>query len=209
MQGVSAEWSYNMALVACGRAGRAAEAVDVFARMLSAGMRPSLSTYTALMSLFCRAGALREAAFVLEGMQAAGLQPNTITYSSLINGCEKAGSLPEALRYFEEMLVRSHSAELAQRRSVHSGAAGEGRAAVCVAVPIWMLHTGGSCCCPLCDCQEAGQEMCFACGCVWGGERSHVEPPLSSTHAFLISRYAFLIKNACVCLTRVVPQCGT
>eukprot|EP00892_Ulva_mutabilis_P004463 jgi/Ulvmu1/2389/UM130_0022.1 len=104
-QGVNVEWSYNMALVACGRAGRAVEAVQVFDRLLGAGMSPSLTTYTALMSLFCRAGALREAALVLDGMKAAGLQPNTITYSSLINGCEKAGSLHDALRYFDEMLA--------------------------------------------------------------------------------------------------------
>lgn len=105
MQGVCEEWCFNLALTACGRAGRTAEAVEVFDHMLTAGLRPSQATYTALLSLFCRAGAVPEAACVLDGVKAAGLQPNTISYSSLINGCEKAGSLRGALRYFDEMLV--------------------------------------------------------------------------------------------------------
>jgi pentatricopeptide repeat protein len=96
-----------MAIIACGRGLRAAEAVAVFDRMLAAGLPPCLTTYTALMSLFCRVGALGEASLVLEGMKAATVQPNTITYSSLINGCEKAGNLDAALLYFDEMLVCS------------------------------------------------------------------------------------------------------
>lgn len=107
MQGVRAEWCYNLALSACGRAGRAVEAVRVFDGMMAAGLRPGLAAYTALLSLYCRAGALPEAARVLDGMEAAGLQPNTIVFSSLINGCEKAGNLQEALHYFDEMLVRA------------------------------------------------------------------------------------------------------
>jgi pentatricopeptide repeat protein len=95
-----------MAIIACGRACRAAEAVDVFDRMLAAGLAPCLTTYTALMSLFCRVGALKDACIVFESMKAAGVAPNTITYSSLINGCEKATNLDAAVLYFDEMLVR-------------------------------------------------------------------------------------------------------
>ena len=97
-----------MAIIACGRACRAAEAVAVFDRMLDHGWVPCLTTYTALMSLFCRVGALAEAVIVFEGMKSAHVAPNTITYSSLINGCEKAGNLSAAFLYFEEMLVRCH-----------------------------------------------------------------------------------------------------
>ena len=95
-----------MAIIACGRACRAAEALHVFDSMLDSGLAPCLTTYTALMSLFCRVGALSDACIVFESMKAAGVAPNTITYSSLINGCEKAVNLDAAVLYFEEMLVR-------------------------------------------------------------------------------------------------------
>jgi pentatricopeptide repeat protein len=109
LQGINMVWTYNMAIIACGRGSRAAEAVKVLDNMIDAGLTPCLTTYTALMSLFCRVGALSEACTVFEGMKAAGVLPNTITYSSLINGCEKAGNLEAALLYFEEMLVRFHT----------------------------------------------------------------------------------------------------
>lgn len=106
VQGMGMVWTYNMAIIACGRCSQAAEAVDVFDRMSAARVPPCLTTFTALMSLFCRVGALDEAGIVFAGMQKAGVQPNTITYSSLINGCEKAGQLGTAVHYFAEMLVR-------------------------------------------------------------------------------------------------------
>jgi pentatricopeptide repeat protein len=115
VQGIGVVWTYNMAIIACGRACRAAEALDVFDRMLSAGLAPCLTTYTALMSLFCRVGALSDACIVFESMKAAGVAPNTITYSSLINGCEKAVNLDAAVLYFEEMLVRGNPLSLQDR----------------------------------------------------------------------------------------------
>ena len=99
-------WTYNMAIIACGRGACAAEALTVLQRMLDAGLTPCLTTYTALMSLFCRAGELRSAIRIFESMKAAGVAPNTITYSSLINGCDKANDLDAARFYFDEMLVR-------------------------------------------------------------------------------------------------------
>jgi pentatricopeptide repeat protein len=106
MQGAGMVWTYNMAVIACGRGACAAEAVAVVDRMLDAGLLPCLTTYTALMSLFCRAGDLTNAQRIFYCMQASGVSPNTITYSSLINGCDKANDLAAARRYFDEMLVR-------------------------------------------------------------------------------------------------------
>jgi pentatricopeptide repeat protein len=99
-------WTYNMAIIACGRGACAAEAVAVVERMLDAGLLPCLTTYTALMSLFCRAGDLSSARRIFQAMQASGIAPNTITYSSLINGCDKANDLAAASHCFDEMLVR-------------------------------------------------------------------------------------------------------
>jgi pentatricopeptide repeat protein len=107
VQGAGTLWTYNMAIIACGRGACAAEAVAVMDRMLDAGLLPCLTTYTALMSLFCRAGDLASARRIFHAMHASGVEPNTITYSSLINGCDKANDLAAACHYFDEMLVRT------------------------------------------------------------------------------------------------------
>jgi len=57
--------------------------------MIAAGVKPSATTYTALISAYGKRGMLDKAIGIFDDMSRFGCERNVITYSSLISACEK------------------------------------------------------------------------------------------------------------------------
>jgi pentatricopeptide repeat domain-containing protein 1 len=53
--------TYNTAIIACNMCGQPARALAVYARLLAAGLRPTGTTYTALISAYAKGGQLDRA----------------------------------------------------------------------------------------------------------------------------------------------------
>lgn len=71
--------------------------------MISAGIKPSATTYTALISAYGKRGQVEKALDIFNDMIRRGCERNVITYSSLISACEKAGRWEMALELFSKM----------------------------------------------------------------------------------------------------------
>lgn len=77
--------------------------VQVYQKLLDAGLQPISTTYTALISAFGKAGQLDKAMETFQTMIQQGCERSVITYSALISACEKAGKWEVALDLFEQM----------------------------------------------------------------------------------------------------------
>ncbi|KIY92629.1 Pentatricopeptide repeat-containing protein [Monoraphidium neglectum] len=71
--------------------------------MVRAGVKPTATTYTALISAYGKQGKVEQAMGIFADMVARGCERNVITYSSLISAAEKAGRTDLALQLFERM----------------------------------------------------------------------------------------------------------
>lgn len=77
--------------------------VQVYQKLLDAGLQPISTTYTALISAFGKAGQLDKALETFQTMIQQGCERSVITYSALISACEKAGKWEVALDLFDQM----------------------------------------------------------------------------------------------------------
>lgn len=77
--------------------------VQVYQKLLDAGLQPISTTYTALISAFGKAGQLDKAMDTFNTMIQQGCERSVITYSALISACEKAGRWELALEVFDKM----------------------------------------------------------------------------------------------------------
>lgn len=89
---------------ACNRSGLPEQALSVYERMLSKEVKPSATTYTALISAYGKRGQVDKALDIFKDMMQRGCERNVITYSSLIGACEKAGRWELAIELFKKML---------------------------------------------------------------------------------------------------------
>ena len=77
--------------------------VQVYQKLLDAGLQPISTTYTALISAFGKAGQLDKAMETFHTMIQQGCERSVITYSALISACEKSGKWELALELFDKM----------------------------------------------------------------------------------------------------------
>jgi pentatricopeptide repeat domain-containing protein 1 len=77
--------------------------LQVYQKLLEAGLQPISTTYTALISAYGKAGQLDNALDTFQTMLQRGCERSVITYSALISACEKAGRWELALQLFEQM----------------------------------------------------------------------------------------------------------
>jgi pentatricopeptide repeat protein len=77
--------------------------LQVYQKLLDAGLQPISTTYTALISAFGKAGQLDKAMETFQTMIQQGCERSVITYSALISACEKAGRWELALELFDQM----------------------------------------------------------------------------------------------------------
>lgn len=85
--------TYDILIRGCGKWGQLDVALRILNSMRTAGVSPTVVTYSTAIAACARAGtvfALRQALTVLHEMQRAGLRPNIVTYNSLVHACARA-----------------------------------------------------------------------------------------------------------------------
>ncbi|CAI9113919.1 OLC1v1014624C1 [Oldenlandia corymbosa var. corymbosa] len=87
------------------------EILDLFDRMLKAGVQPSMDTYVLLMRKFGRWGFLRPVFLVWNKMEELGVSPDEFAYNALIDVLVQKGMLDMARKYDAEMLAKGLSAK--------------------------------------------------------------------------------------------------
>lgn len=92
--------------------------MEMFDKMVEAGVRPNTITYSALISAFEKGSQYERAVQTFEEMRAAGVPADTIVYNALISACEKRGQWERASQALEEMKVSALSR--AAGRAYHS-----------------------------------------------------------------------------------------
>ncbi|KAK3270467.1 hypothetical protein CYMTET_21138 [Cymbomonas tetramitiformis] len=98
--------TFNSLIKACGKGGQWEKALEVFAGMKEAGVKPNGITYgrlTRLISVCTLDGQWEKALEVFAGMKEAGVEPNVTTYNSLISACGKGEQWEKALEVFAGM----------------------------------------------------------------------------------------------------------
>lgn len=92
-QGVSPNsHTYNTLIRGCGRWGQLDAALRLLTSMRTAGVSPTVITYSVAIDACARSGgavALDKAFELLHEMQASGVDPNLVTYNSLIHACAR------------------------------------------------------------------------------------------------------------------------
>ncbi|KAL1748518.1 hypothetical protein HDZ31DRAFT_29608 [Schizophyllum fasciatum] len=91
--------SFLTAFIRCGRKDLAQ---GVWQNMVSLGIRPGLSTYTAMLDTYADQGAVDDLTQLWSTITQAGLQPDALSYRALVAGLLKAGRLKEAMKRYEE-----------------------------------------------------------------------------------------------------------
>ncbi|HET9644124.1 MAG TPA: hypothetical protein VFP68_12365 [Burkholderiaceae bacterium] len=110
--------TYNAAISACEKAGRADKALELFDHLQTHGparsVFPNTITYSAAISACEKAGWADKALELFDHLQTHGpalsVFPNTITYNAAISACEKAGRADKALELFDHL--QTHGAAL-------------------------------------------------------------------------------------------------
>ena len=67
------------------------------------GVKPSVVTFNALISVCGKAGKVEEAMRVFGAMNVFAVKPSVVTFTTFISDCGKAGNIEDALRVFREM----------------------------------------------------------------------------------------------------------
>ena len=105
-------YSYNSAILMCGRCGKWEMAQQLLREMPQRGLTPDGYTSSAIMSTFTGAGEWQRGLELLWEMggygEFAGLKPNVFTYNAGISACEKqeVGRWEVAVRLLREMEER-------------------------------------------------------------------------------------------------------
>jgi pentatricopeptide repeat protein len=109
--------TYNAAISACDKAGRAGEALDLFAELCDLAkhdpsMRPHVVTYNAAMAALGNAGRPDDALRLLGelkhlAVRDTSMRPTLISYTAAISACAKGGRATEALTLLAEVKQRA------------------------------------------------------------------------------------------------------
>ncbi|KAJ6383078.1 hypothetical protein OIU77_031492 [Salix suchowensis] len=96
-------YSYNGLIHFLLQAGFCKEALEVYRRMVSEGLKPSLKTFSALMVASGKRRNVKTVMGLLEEMESIGLRPNIYTYTICIRILGRAGKIDEAYRIMKRM----------------------------------------------------------------------------------------------------------
>jgi len=114
--------TYNTYINALGRAGRVADAEQVFKNCPS----PDVVTFTTLMKTFSEFDRFEAAKGLFEDMKRFGINPSLVTYSVMIDCLGKAGDLVGAQMIVDEMTIRGLSPNVVCYTSLIRGYAQKG-----------------------------------------------------------------------------------
>ncbi|XP_002961146.2 pentatricopeptide repeat-containing protein At3g46610 [Selaginella moellendorffii] len=125
--------AWDVAMVACARAGRSKETLELFARMIRAGHAPDARSFGSLLSSIekGRLVSIRDMELVLESMRRSGVRPIESIYTTLIAAHGKAGGGAAAAipRIVEEMQSQGVAMGLASYNAIITVCARGGDAA--------------------------------------------------------------------------------
>ncbi|KAK1394776.1 Pentatricopeptide repeat-containing protein, chloroplastic [Heracleum sosnowskyi] len=96
-------YSYNGLIHLILQSGFCREALEVYERVLSEGIIPSLKTYSALMVASGKRRDIETVMNLLAEMESLGLRPNVYTFTICIRVLGRAGKIDEAYRILKRM----------------------------------------------------------------------------------------------------------
>jgi pentatricopeptide repeat protein len=99
-------FTYNTLIRGCGQWGQLDAALRVLTSMRSAGVSPTVITYSVAVAACAGSGgaiALRQADQLVHDMLRDGIEPNIVTYNSLIHACARASRVDRAFVVLDTM----------------------------------------------------------------------------------------------------------
>lgn len=99
--------TYDILIRGCGRWGQLDAALRLLSSMETAGVSPTIVTYSVAIDACARAGgpvAVDKAFELLTQMEKSGLEPNVVTFNSLIHACAQGNRVRLAFDVFNRMV---------------------------------------------------------------------------------------------------------
>ncbi|CAE7650050.1 EMB2076, partial [Symbiodinium sp. CCMP2456] len=95
--------AYNAAISVCGHASRLAEAEELFREMTQRGLKPSVVTYTTVLTARSAVGHWDQALALLGAMKAEEVEPSLVTYGAALGACASGEQWQSALELFAKI----------------------------------------------------------------------------------------------------------
>ncbi|KAI3808971.1 hypothetical protein L1987_24934 [Smallanthus sonchifolius] len=98
---------HNILIDGCSKCGKANLAMDLFDELLLKGLKPTVSTYTVMIRVYCQEGLLVKGKELLRKMEDNGCLPDSVTYNVIVQELLKKNECEEAADFLEEMINQS------------------------------------------------------------------------------------------------------
>ncbi|KAL2652282.1 hypothetical protein R1flu_020410 [Riccia fluitans] len=98
--------TYNVMIDMYGKAGRFADASNVFSEMMDAGVAPDTVTFNTIIKVCGLSGRRQEAEAMFLKMEESGIAPDLATFNTLIAIFCGEGNLQVAMDYFQSMKIK-------------------------------------------------------------------------------------------------------
>ncbi|KAF5767479.1 putative tetratricopeptide-like helical domain superfamily [Helianthus annuus] len=97
---------YNILIDGSNKCGKPNLALDLFDELLLKGLKPTVRTYTVMISVYCQGGLFGKANDLLRKMEDNGCLPDSVMYNVIVQELLKKSKCQEAENFLEEMINR-------------------------------------------------------------------------------------------------------